>query len=537
MLERLTRDLQSDGRWADELTVWFFNDNDKFDERTIRLIRSSSNNGASNPEELVIRAKELGLAALAITDHDDLGGVPRFAHAAREFSLDGIIGAELTLEDKSHLIVLVQDLSGYRNLCALITLARLEQERGSPFITYEQLFSKAAGLTALSGCHHGAIPAALASEDTMAARRHLKRFVEVFGTDFYLEVGNHFITQEALLVRQLIEMASSTGTITHQLQAFANYGFPESHAASFSLLVYASAFLKRYYPVEFCCAILNAQPMGFYSPASLIRDAVRHEVEVRPVDLARSQWNCTLEPLGPFEPLEPKASESGEPIANSSLRSDAYGFAVRLGLRFVDGLGPTSQAILQVALQNGLFTSVEDVVNRSGLSPSDLKMLAKAGAFETLCPGRRQALWRVLSLLRPKRSMPLLEALIANSTNSDGDAESDLEINCLYELPVILPSMTELEEVVADYRTMNLSTNKHPLSFYRDWAKSRKIHSCMGLYDQEDGEDVVVAGGIICRQRPETAKGFVFLTIEDETGMANVIIKPKQWRPCAQCNT
>jgi error-prone DNA polymerase len=124
-------------------------------------------------------------------------------------------------------------------------------------------------------------------------------------------------------------------TITHQLQAFANYGFPESHAASFSLLVYASAYLKRYYPVEFCCAILNAQPMGFYSPASLIRDAVRHGVEVRPVDLAHSLWNCTLEPL---EILDSNA--------------DSHGFAVRLGLRFVEGLGPTSQAALAVALQD-----------------------------------------------------------------------------------------------------------------------------------------------------------------------------------------
>lgn len=1038
--------------------------------------------GASNPEDLVGRAKELGLAALAITDHDDLGGIPRFAHAARELSLPGIIGAELTLEDNSHLILLVQDLSGYRNLCALITLARMERERGSPRVSYEQLFAHAGGLLALSGCHHGAIPAALARDDTMAARRLLKRFVEVFGSDFYLEVGNHFITQEALIVRQIIEMSSSTGvswvvtnnvhyatserrivhdvltclkhkvtlanagtrlrpngswymkspeemthlwrdnligikntlaiaercqfrlgwlepplpsftcneevaeycgisaisstdktestdktadmvqiehegkllstvisypglleqlvwsgaakryvditeqhrkqlnhelnlinklklapyflimwdivryarsngiavqgrgsaansavcyclmitavdpigmdllferflsegrheppdidldiahqereqvlqyvyekygrahaamvcevityrgrsatrdaarvlgfsqeqadllsreashseaydaamklangglerlgfdindhrvkmlikviaglhqlprhrsihvggfvlsgqpigeivpvesaamekrtviqwdkddidlvglikidllglgmltmiqeglrlvtqhrgldidigrldmsdeqiykmlqkadtvgvfqvesraqmnilpklkpvcfydiivsiaivrpgpiqgniihpylrrrrgeeeviylhpslepilkrtlgvplfqeqgmklavtaagftpsqadqlrkvmshkrskekmaklcgdlsagmkkngfselaieTITHQLQAFANYGFPESHAASFSLLVYASAYLKLYYPVEFCCAILNAQPMGFYSPASLIRDAVRHGVEVRPVDLAHSLWNCTLEPL---EILDSNA--------------DSHGFAVRLGLRFVEGLGPTSQAALAVALQGGLFTSVEDVVSRSGLMPSDLKMLAKAGAFESLCPGRRQALWRVLSLLRPKRSMPLLEALIANASANvdDIEAEGGGEIDCLYEAPVELPSMTELEEVVADYRTMNLSTNKHPMAFYRDWAKSRKIHSCLALYSQEDGDDVIVAGGIICRQRPETAKGFVFLTLEDETGMANVIIKPK----------
>lgn len=1018
--------------------------------------------GASNPEELVGRAKQLGLAALALTDHDDLGGIPRFAHAARELSVEGIIGAELTLEDDSHIIVLVRDLTGYRNLCALVTLARCEQDRGSPRVTYDQLFERTAGLLALSGCAHGAIPTALASGDTFMARRHLKRFVEVFGADFFLEVGNHHITQEALLVRQMLEMASSTGvpwvvtnnvhyatsekrivhdvltclkhkvtlanagrrlrpngswymksademvqlwshnldgikntlvvaercqfrlgwlepplpsftstaevaiefgidklesypaileklvwtgaekrydlikeehrkqidhelslinrlklapyflimwdivrfarsqgiavqgrgsaansavcyclmitavdpiamnllferflsegrseppdidldiahqereivlqyvyekygrahaamvcevityrgrsatrdaarvlgfsqeqadllaresnhseaaeaalkladgglerlgfdlndrrvrmllkviagmnqlprhrsihvggfvlsaqpigeivpvenaamdkrsviqwdkddidlvglikidllglgmltmiqeglrlvrehrdldidigrlnmhdsaiyemlqkadtvgvfqvesraqmnilpklkptcfydiivsiaivrpgpiqgniihpylrrrrgeepvvylhpslepilkrtlgvplfqeqgmklavtaagfsnseadqlrkvmshkrskekmaklcvklaegmkkngfsdvaieTITHQLQAFANYGFPESHAASFSLLVYASAFLKKYYPVEFCCAILNAQPMGFYSPASLIRDAVHHGVKVKPVDLAVSHWDCTME-LDDESEVERK--NKGEEC-----------FAVRLGLRFVDGLGPASEAALQAAwLKGGLFTSIEDVVTRSGLMPSDLKLLAKAGAFETLCPDRRQALWKILSLLRPKKSMPLLEALVqldeeANAVlaarHNSIVGESD---NLLYEPAVILPTMSELEEVVSDYRTMNLSTGKHPMAFYRPWAKSNKIFSCLDLYAQEDGETVIVSGGVICRQRPETAKGFVFLTLEDETGMANIIIKPK----------
>jgi len=168
--------------------------------------------GASNPEELAYRAKELGLAALALTDHDDLGGVPRFAHAARELSLEAIVGAELTLEDESHIIVLVRDLTGYRNLCALVTMARSEADRGIPRISYDHLFSRAKGLVALSGCPHGAIPSALASGETHVARRHLKRFIEVFGDDFFLEVGHHYITQEALITRQLIEMASSTGT-------------------------------------------------------------------------------------------------------------------------------------------------------------------------------------------------------------------------------------------------------------------------------------------------------------------------------------
>ena len=168
--------------------------------------------GASNPEELVARAKEIGLAALAITDHDDLGAIPRFAHAARELALEGIIGAELTLEDDSHLIVLVKDLAGYKNLCAMLTKARSDCERGQPRITYDSLFARFQGLVALSGCQHGAIPAALARGQMDNARRQLRRFVEVFENDFFLEVSHHHITQESILVREIIEMAVSTGT-------------------------------------------------------------------------------------------------------------------------------------------------------------------------------------------------------------------------------------------------------------------------------------------------------------------------------------
>lgn len=276
-------------------------------------------------------------------------------------------------------------------------------------------------------------------------------------------------------------------TITHQLRAFASYGFPESHAASFSLLVYASAYLKRYFAPEFFCAILNAQPMGFYSPASLVRDAARHNVTVLPVDLAHSQWNCVLE------------DKDGE-------------LALRIGLRYVDGLGGRARELLEAALAKGPFLSTEDVVARSGLCASDLKLLASAGAFESFLPGRRKALWRVLSLLKPKRSLPLIEALTGVG---------------LYEEPVELPVMTEMEEVIADFRTMQLSCGRHPMSFYRSWASGKGILSCMALRNAMHGDDVMVAGGVICRQRPETAKGFAFLTLEDESGMANVVVNPR----------
>jgi error-prone DNA polymerase len=274
-------------------------------------------------------------------------------------------------------------------------------------------------------------------------------------------------------------------TITHQLRAFANYGFPESHAASFSLLVYASAYLKLYFPPEFYCAILNAQPMGFYSPATLIRDAMRRGVEVRPADLAESFWDCTLE------------------------KTD-NDFALRVGIRFVQGLGSRAKAALENAwADGGRFTSFDDVLNRSNLTAAELKTLARAGTFESLHPGRRKALWDTLARLNKKRETPLLDLL------SKPEKQDPIqEMNCL-------------EEMVADYKTMGLSTENHPMSFYREWAENKGIRSCLDLKTEEHNRTVTVAGGVICRQRPETAKGFVFLTLEDETGMANVIVKPQ----------
>ncbi len=286
-------------------------------------------------------------------------------------------------------------------------------------------------------------------------------------------------------------------TTTHQLRAFANYGFPESHAASFSLLVYASAHLKKYFMPEFFCAILNAQPMGFYSPASLLRDAERLGLTIKPIDVAYSDWDCTLE----------SSLDNYVPAETSDL-------SLRIGLRYIDGFGPRTKEILERSLGGGRFTSLEDVVTRSGLAPAELKILARAGAFDTFCPERRKALWKILSLLKP-RSTPLLDAL----TGGDYDL-SDNE-------PIDLPPMSEMEEVIADYRTMHLSTGKHPMAFYREWAKARRIYACNDLFQAEDGVDVSVAGGVICRQRPETAKGFVFITLEDESGMANVVVKPK----------
>jgi len=299
-------------------------------------------------------------------------------------------------------------------------------------------------------------------------------------------------------------------TITHQLRAFANYGFPESHAASFSLLVYASAYLKRYFPTEFFCAILNAQPMGFYSPATLIRDAINHGVEVLSVDLAKSDWDCTIEIVEQKEGFGAFGfANANKKVKDKDSEVKQQKLALRVGLRFVHGLGNKAMNRLKaVFAEGGKFTSMDDVIRRSGLSPSELKLLARAGAFESLYPGRRKALWEVLSKLSNPPETPLLDLL---------------------NKPVVeeVPPMTDLEEIVADFRTLGLSTGPHPMIFYRDWALNQGIKSCHDLSALEHGKVMSVAGGVICRQRPETAKGFVFVTLEDETGVANIIVNPK----------
>lgn len=278
-------------------------------------------------------------------------------------------------------------------------------------------------------------------------------------------------------------------TITFQLKAFANYGFPESHAASFALLVFASAYIKRYYAPEFYCAILNAQPMGFYSPSTLIRDAMRHGVKVFAPDIALSRWDCHLED-----------SQDEEP-------------ALRIGMRYLDGLGRQCKELLEKAwAEGGSFKSLEDVCLHSGLGKKDLEKLARAGALESLCPGRRNALWQILKLWQ-RKELPLLKLLEEKLKEQEDKA--------------ILTPMTEVEETVADYTLMGLSTGKHPMAYYRPWAESKHLVKAVDLHKQENGFYVQIAGCVICRQRPATAKGFVFITLEDESGSANVVINPQ----------
>jgi error-prone DNA polymerase len=278
-----------------------------------------------------------------------------------------------------------------------------------------------------------------------------------------------------------------------QINAFADYGFPESHAASFALLVYASAWLRHYYHAEFLAAMLNAQPMGFYAPGSLIEDAKRHGVEVRPVDLTRSAWDATLESRVP---------QSAAP-------------AVRLGVRSVRGLGAAARGKLEAALSEGPFSDVQDVVRRTRLDRRGLRLLAESGAFdgmfasEPLATRRRRALWEVLAAVR-------------------GDAGPLAPSVALPDAALPRMSMAELTE--ADYRVTGVSLNGHPMRHLRPLLQPNGVRTARDVQTHgRDTQQVAVAGLVICRQRPATAKGFVFLSLEDETGILNVVVTPQRF--------
>ncbi|MEZ4437317.1 MAG: error-prone DNA polymerase, partial [bacterium] len=267
--------------------------------------------------------------------------------------------------------------------------------------------------------------------------------------------------------------------IVSQIEAFSTYGFPESHSTSFALLVYASAWLKCFYPAEFLVALLNAQPMGFYSPGTLVKDAQRHGVGVLPPCLRDSAWLCRME-----------------------------GQRVRLGLRLVTGLGPRTRERLEAARADGPFESAEDVVHRVDLSNQALRVLAEAGAFDAFVPGgRRAAVWRMLHLAR---------AVVGS-----------LPLGVPEDPPVRFERLSAEEETVADLRTMGLTTGPHVVAHARGALDGRGVLSAARLADARNGQWIKVAGVVNTRQRPPAAKGFFFLTLEDETGFVNVIVPPK----------
>ena len=268
-----------------------------------------------------------------------------------------------------------------------------------------------------------------------------------------------------------------------QIEGFGEYGFPESHAASFAILVYASAWLKCHYPDVFACALLNSQPMGFYAPAQIVRDAREHGVEVRPVDVNASEWDSTLEP----------AAEGG-------------GYALRLGLRLVKGLGEEPARRLVAARANG-YREGADVPRRAGLGERAMAALAAADAFGSLDLGRREGWWAVERLKGPP--LPLFAAA--------GEPDRGPEP------PVALPAPAPGEEIADDYRSVGLSLRGHPVALLRE-AVGAGITWSGALGRVRSGRWVAVTGVVLARQRPRTAKGVVFLTLEDMEGVVNVVV-------------
>ncbi|NTH25651.1 DNA polymerase III subunit alpha [Agrobacterium rhizogenes] len=278
-----------------------------------------------------------------------------------------------------------------------------------------------------------------------------------------------------------------------QLEGFGSYGFPESHAASFALIAYASSFVKKHHPDAFCAALLNSQPMGFYAPAQIVQDARRHGVEVRPVCINRSRWDCTLEFIA---------------------GSDRH--AVRLGMRMVRGLAAADVARITAARMDLPFESVDDMWRRSGVPAASLVELAEADAFlPSLKLQRRDSLWAIKALR--DEPLPLFAAA------SEREARAIVEQQ---EPEVALRQMTEGHNVVEDYGHTGLTLRDHPIAFLRRDLTERSIVTCVEAMSARDGRWLMTAGLVLVRQRPGSAKGVMFLTIEDETGPANVVVWP-----------
>ncbi|MEW6473049.1 MAG: error-prone DNA polymerase [Actinomycetota bacterium] len=290
--------------------------------------------------------------------------------------------------------------------------------------------------------------------------------------------------------------------IAHKLEAFADFGFPESHSVSFAYLVYASSWMKLHYPAEFTAALLNAQPMGFYSPHTIVRDARRHGVEVLGPDLNISRTHCTLEP-------RPDGGV-GRPVAGP-WHADESTMAVRIGLRYVRNLGDgLLERIEAERSAGGPFKDLEDFARRTGATTDAIEGLATAGAFGCFGLSRREALWAAAALreARPDKLPGLVTGLRAPA----------------------LPGMTDQEEAAADLWSMGLSPTAHPTEFTRSALEERGVLPIAALADVAPRSVVEVAGVVTHRQRPGTAQGVIFINLEDETGLLNVICSPGLWR-------
>jgi error-prone DNA polymerase len=268
--------------------------------------------------------------------------------------------------------------------------------------------------------------------------------------------------------------------VFEQIRGFGEYGFPESHAASFALIAYATCWLRKHYLAEFTCSLLNAQPMGFYSPATIVGDSQRHGLEIRSIDVTQSDWDCTLEPT-----------------------HDDFGYAVRMGLRWLKGIQIAEGQTIVAARREQPFTSVEDFVRRTHLPMRTQSTIAEAGALGPLVRERRDALWQVTGWVRRQD----------DSLDLGGDVND-----------VSFKKLTSLDEIFWDYRASDHSTRGHPLAPLRGELRAHRWPDAATVRRGRDGQRIDYVGIVICRQQPGTASGVVFMTLEDETGFVNLVV-------------
>ncbi|MEO8682912.1 MAG: OB-fold nucleic acid binding domain-containing protein, partial [Vicinamibacterales bacterium] len=331
--------------------------------------------------------------------------------------------------------------------------------------------------------------------------------------------------------------ADDADRIVLSITSFALYGFPESHAASFALLAYASAYFKAHYPAAFYTALLNNQPMGFYHPATLVKDAQRRGVRFNPIDVQVSDWDCTVEADGSIRLglryVRGLRAEAGQAIASAKLKvrsekSETDSRCPKCGcddpsmIEIVSGARSrepgtgfcnvcSHQWTITAEGPSQRFRSIDELIRRTGLRRDEMAVLAEIGALNSLGHDRRSALWQIERVVRPAGE------LFANAEGTWPQAEEELSP---------LPEMTTPERLIADYSGTGLTVGPHPMTFRRHDLSMRGVLPALELPKARAGRRVRTAGMVITRQRPGTAKGFVFLTLEDETGIANIIVRP-----------
>jgi error-prone DNA polymerase len=303
--------------------------------------------------------------------------------------------------------------------------------------------------------------------------------------------------------------------VFQKVAGFAEFGFPKAHAAAFGLLAYQTAWLRTYYAPEYLCALFNAQPMGFYAPHVLVNDGQRHGITVLDPDINRSKADCTVEHLDKDEVIDR--------LWDSSVHSDPlhrHDFAVRVGLRYISGVGSTAPEIEEERTRNGDFRSLFDFLERTHVKREQAEKMIACGAFDSLGMERRELLWQLGLIYRPEgRSSRQRQLTLPLPTEQDMPSPAGKPGG------FTLPVMTDLERMRAGYLILGMSPRNHPMQFARP-ALHEGVVPAKLVDSLEDGLEIEVAGLVVCRQRPGTAKGFVFMVIEDEFGLVNVIVKP-----------